>query len=62
MTQRLTIDELRVLLMAAGLDASQAELEQMLPEVQVLFDGFDDIDVLEPTRVDPAFVFRPIED
>lgn len=22
----------------------------------------DDIDVLVPTRVDPAFVFRPIED
>ena len=62
MTEELTIDDVRVLLMAAGLDASEAELEQMLLQVRDLFKGFEDIDVLEPTRVDPAFVFRPIED
>ena len=62
MTEKLTTDDLRVLLKVSGLDASEDDLNQMLPQVHSLFDGFEDIEVLEPTRVEPAFVFMPVED
>jgi hypothetical protein len=59
MASEITRDELRVRAVRAGLELSEAELDQLMPGVKRAYNQADDLRKLVTNADEPAAVFAP---
>ena len=55
---KITKDALRAMAAASGLELSDEQLDELLPQVLRSVDGLDDLDVLDLQDVEPAVLFK----
>ena len=59
MTKRvITVETLRAMASASGLDLTDDQLDDLLPQVQRSVDELERLDILELQDVEPAVLFR----
>ena len=56
---QITKEALRAMANLSGLEISDQQLEELLPQVQRVVEGLEGLDVLNLEAIEPAVVFKP---
>ena len=56
---QITKEALRAMANLSGLEISDQQLEELLPQVQRVVEGLEGLDVLNLEEIEPAVVFKP---
>ena len=59
---KISKDTLRAMAELSGLELSDDRLEQLLPQMRRLLEGVAGFDQLDLEGVEPAFVFKPVQE